>query len=237
MSRDNDQKRKESPHMEMSCDTDRKRKESPYIEMSRDNRQKSCVYRKRIAAPKSFVIFFSQKNSLLSATGILSRSPRAHNSTSSLDKLTCTDYVDFGKCQVRFGQFFWSKKDSNYLAVKLNVIKKDDNKEFRLVENLTMGEADFKQFTRLKTQLVIAAENYAREKNFSPVLIPTDSKDKDEQLKLAHKVVDVWDRAKRKICVTLLRYNMDKPDSSHAQVRFFASKKEEEKFQQIVSVN
>ena len=59
----------------------------------------------------------------------------------------------------------------------------------------------------------------------------------DEQLKLAHKVVDVVDRTKRKICVTLLRYNVDRPESSYAQVRLFARKKEDEKFQQVVNVN
>ena len=116
----------------------------------------------------------------------------AYNTTASLDKLTCTDYVDFGNCQDRFGQFFWSKNDSNYLDVILKVFKKDDNKEFRLVRNPTMGEADFNQFMRLRNQLVNAAENFARDDNLTPVLLPTVSKDTDEQLKLAHKVVDVW---------------------------------------------
>ena len=63
------------------------------------------------------------------------------------------------------------------------------------------------------------------------------SKDMDEKLKLAHKVVDVLDGANRKICVTLLRYNVDKPESSYAQVQLFARKKEDEKFQQVVYVN
>ena len=128
----------------------------------------------------------------------------AYNTTPSLDTLTCTDYVDFGKCQNRFGQFSWSKNDSNYLDVKLNVFRKVDKKEFRLVQNLTMGEAGFNQFMLLRNQRVNAAENFAREENLTPVLIPTMSKDMDEQLKLAHKVVDVVDRANRRICVTLL---------------------------------
>ena len=63
------------------------------------------------------------------------------------------------------------------------------------------------------------------------------SKDMDEQVKLAHKVVDVAGRADRKICVTLLLYNVDKPEISYAQVRLFAKKKEDEKFQQVVYVN
>ena len=100
-----------------------------------------------------------------------------------------------------------------------------------------MGEADFNQFMRLRNQLVNAAENFAREENLTPVLIPTMSRDMEEQLKLAHKVVDVVDRSNRKIWVTLLQYNVDKLEGSYAQVRIFERKEEDEKFQQVVSVN
>ena len=181
--------------------------------------------------------FIHRNKSLLSAASILSRSPIAQNTTASLDKLTCTDYMDFGKCQDRFGQFSSSKNDSNYLDVKLKIFKKDDKKEFGLVQNLTMGEADFNQFMRLRNQVVIAADNFVREENLTPVLKATMSKDMDEQLKLAHKAIDVVDRANRKICVTLLWYIVDKSESSYAQVRIFARKKEDEKFQQEVYVN
>ena len=160
----------------------------------------------------------------------------AHNTTAFLNKLTCTDYVDFGKCQDRFGQLSWSKNDSNSLDLKLKVFRKYDKKEFRLVQNLTMGQADFNQFMRLRNQLINAAEKFARKADLTPVLIPTISRDMDEQLKLAHKVVDVLDRTNRKICVTLLRYNVYKPESSYAQVRLFARKREDVKFQQVVNV-
>ena len=49
-----------------------------------------------------------------------------------------------------------------------------------------MGEADFNHFIPLRSQLVIAAENYCKEGDLSPVLIPAMPKDLDEQLKLAH---------------------------------------------------
>ena len=58
-----------------------------------------------------------------------------------------------------------------------------------------------------------------------------------EKLKLAQKVTDKVDRANRKICVTLLRYTVDEPESSYAQIRLIAGKKEGEEFQQIVYVN
>ena len=59
----------------------------------------------------------------------------------------------------------------------------------------------------------------------------------EEQLKFAHKVIDVVDRPNPKNFVTLLRYKVDNPKTSYAQVRLFGRKKEEEKFQQIVYVN
>ena len=162
----------------------------------------------------------------------------AYNTTETLDKLACTDYVDFGKSQVRFGRLSWSKNYSNYLDIKIKVSKREDkNAEFRLRQNLSMGEADFNQFIRQRNQLVVAADNFLRELNLSSVLQSTLSKDMEEQLKLVHKVIDVVDRPKRRICVRLLRYKADNPDTSYAQVRLFGRKTEEKKFQQIVYVN
>ena len=71
-----------------------------------------------------------------------------------------------------------------------------------MVQNLALGEADFNQLMRLKNQVVNAAKNFAREENLTPVLVPTMSKDMDEQLKLTNKVADVMDRANKKTCVT-----------------------------------
>ena len=162
----------------------------------------------------------------------------AYNTTENLDKLTCTDYVDFGKCQDRFERFSWSKNDSNYLDIKLKVFKREDqNAEFRLRQNFSKGEADFNQLIRQRNQLVVAADSFLKQQNLSPVLQSTLSKDMEEQLKFVHKVIDVVDRPNRKICVTLLRYKVDNPETSYAQVRLFARKNEEEKFQQIVYVN
>ena len=88
----------------------------------------------------------------------------AYNTTETLDKLTCTDYVDFGKSQDRFGRFSWSKNDSNYLDIQLKVFKREDkNADFRLRQSLSMGEADFNQFIRQRNQLVVAADNFLRE--------------------------------------------------------------------------
>ena len=141
-------------------------------------RTKAVTYSSQIIVQLSF----SKINSLLSATSILSRSPMAYNTAASLDKLTCTDYVDFGKSQDRFGRFSWSKKDHNYLDIKLKVFKREDrNAELRLRQNFSMGEADFNQFIRQKNQLVVAADNFLREQTLLPVLQSTLSKDMEER--------------------------------------------------------
>ena len=140
-----------------------------------------------------YLTFIHKSKSILSATSILSRSPMAYNTTAPLGKVSCADYVNSGKCQDIFGQFCWFKNDSSYLDGKLKVFKNGDNKEFRLVQNLTLEEADVNQLMRLRNQLVKAAEIFAREGKSTPVLIRTMSKDMDEQLKLAHKVVEVVD--------------------------------------------
>ena len=162
----------------------------------------------------------------------------AYNTTETSDKLACTDYVDFGKSQDRFGRFSWSKNDFNYLDIKLKVFKREDkNAEFPLRQNFTMGEADFNQFFRQRNQLGGAADNFLRDQNLPPLIQSTLSEDMEEQLKLVHKVIDVVDWQNRRICVTLLQYKADNPDTTYAQVRLFGRKKEEENFQQIVYVN
>ena len=101
-----------------------------------------------------------------------------------------------------------------------------------------MGEADFKQFIRLRNQLVVAVRDFSKEENLPPVLVKILAKDKGEQLKLTHKLVEVVDRPHRKFCMTMLRYNVEKPETSYVQVRLFGRRrKDEEKFNQIVYVN
>ena len=161
----------------------------------------------------------------------------AYKTTVPLDKLARTDYVVFGRCQDRLGRTFSSKNSFYYLDVKLEVFKKVEDKEFRLTQNLTKREADFIRFIRLRDQLAVAGRDFSKEKDLLPVPVKPLVKDMDEQLKLAHKFAEVVDRPHRKIWVTLLRYNVEKPETSYAQDRLFGSNKEEEKFNKIVHVN
>ena len=129
------------------------------------------------------------------------------NTTASLDKLTCTDYVDVGTSQDKFGRFSWTKDDSNYLDGKLKLFKREQRiANFQLRQNFTMGKADYNRFIRQRNQLIVVADNFLREQSLLPVLESNLSKDKEEQLKLVHKVIDVVYCPNRRISVTLLRY-------------------------------
>ena len=162
----------------------------------------------------------------------------AYNTSPTLDKQTCTDYVDYIKFQDRFGRFSWTKNDSNYLDLKTKVFKRQNkNAKIRLRQNFTKGQAEFNQFIRQRNQVVVAADNFRREQSLSPVSQCTVSKDMEEQLNFVLKVINVVDRPNRRICVTLLRYLVDNPETSYAKIRFFGRKKEEENIQQTVYVN
>ena len=50
------------------------------------------------------------------------------------------------------------------------------------------------------------------------------------------KWLQLWTVPTETVCVTLLRYIVDKPEGSYAQVRLFGGNKKNEKFQQIVYV-
>ena len=129
--------------------TYQKKKEVPFLEMSRDNVQKGenlLIWKCHETMTKAHAYisyevqlqnhslnFIHKNKSLLSATSIQSCSPMVYNTTASLDKITYTDYLDFGKCQDRFESLSWTKNDSNYLDIKLKVFEREDKiAEFRL---------------------------------------------------------------------------------------------------------
>ena len=90
------------------------------------------------------------------------------------------------------------------------------------------GRGDFNQFIWLRNQAVVAEESSGVENNFSQVRMPKMSKNKDEQLRVTHKVVDVTDCTKRKIFVNAAPGTIGKTrkfmKNSYAKVQIFAGK-------------
>ena len=102
---------------------------------------------------------------------------------------------------------------------------------------LDNGRARFQSVFSTEESLVVAVRDFSKEENLPPVQVKLLAKDMGEQLNFTHKVVEVVDRPHRKICVNMLRYNVEKPEASYVQVRLFGRRKDEEKFNQIVYVN
>ena len=119
-------------------------------------RIKEVTYSSEIIVQSLNQIVFSGKSNI-------SAQIMAHNTSPTLDKQTCTDYVDFG-------HFSGTKNNSIYLEIKLELFKrKNKDTEFRLRKNFTMGEADFYQSIRQKNLKAAAADNFLRKQNLSSV--------------------------------------------------------------------
>ena len=89
------QNRTEVPCIDLSRDNDRIRKEYLYMEMSRDNDQNDAYISNEMQLRSHSLTFILKNKTLLSATSFLFCSSMAYNNTGSLDKLTCTNYMDF----------------------------------------------------------------------------------------------------------------------------------------------
>ena len=182
---------------------------------------------------------FSERKSFFPATNGLPPQPEslAHNTTTSMDKLSFTISVDFGKHQNFSGQFSRCKKSSNYLDAKLKFFKKNDNQIFCLVQIFTMG-VRFQPIHAIEEPGGHCSRRLWWWSNSVPYTDTNNVEDVVEQLKLSHSLIDVVDCPNRKICVTLLPYIVDKTEScSYAQFQFFAGKKEEEELQKLSHVN
>ena len=129
---------------------------------------------------------------------------------STLDKSLCTDFVD----KDRFGRFLWTKNEKNYLEIHFKIFKKAIANEFKRYQCVSLGQYDFKQFLRLRDQLIVAADNFTKEENLPNIKDVGLSSDIGEQLKHVHKVIEIAEGAKFKVCVTLLRYKEDNPETS-----------------------
>ena len=82
----------------MSLDNEPKRIESPYLETSKDTEQKDANKSNNFRYQIPSLPFIDKNFSLFSAPIVLFSSLVAYDTTVCLNKLTCADYVDVGKC-------------------------------------------------------------------------------------------------------------------------------------------
>ena len=133
----------------------------------------------------------------------------------------------------RFGKFSWSKNDCIYLDTKLKFFKIVEKKRFSTSTKSFNGRVRFQPIHAIAESSGECSTNLASKAKFSPTQIPRISENMDEQLKLAHRVADAADSPNRKICVTMVRYNKEKLESSYAQARLFAKKRRKRSFYKL----
>ena len=77
-------------------------------------------------------------------------------------------WLDFCKCQDRFGQISLSKTDALSENPEKETFAKAGSGNLRLVQNPTTGETNFDQKVRLQNRLPVAAEKLAQGKICPP---------------------------------------------------------------------
>ena len=175
-------------------------------------------------------LLFSKISSLLSTTSILSRSPMTYNTTETLDKLALTDYVAFGKTQDRFGHFSWSKNDSNYLDIKLKVIKREEKCRISTETKLFNGRSWFQPVHLKKKPTSCCSRQLSQRTKFVAISSIYTVQRHGGATEACSQGDWRCRLTKERFYMTLLRYKVDNPQTSYAQVRLFGRKKEEEKF-------
>ena len=120
-----------------------------------------------------------------------------------------------------------------YLNVKLEVFKKNDSRNLRLVQNITRM-VRFQPIHMIDQSAVRSGRKLSQRSKAVPLLITTISENLEYQLKLVDKAVYVVERTIKRKCGTQQRYSMGKPENFYPEIGLFATKKEKKKYQQNV---
>ena len=87
------------------------------------------------------------------------------NMIASPDKLSSTDFLDFGKNQDLDPK---ENNDIKYLESEPKVFRRDDQWEFRKQQEINMGESGLNQVLRLRNQIVVNAGDFEKDENLQP---------------------------------------------------------------------
>ena len=233
--------RKQAACMEKSRSNVQQSRELSQMKTSRDNdplKYAESLKSNNLLLEAHSLTFILKNKSILSATNVLSQpktKPLAYGTTASMDKLVCTNCVDFPKCQETLGQILVQKL-LQLFGCKLQKFQKSRQERVLRGTKCHNGRSRLQSISEItnsakswsKKRLRRRAVDSSADWKMSEVLVG--------QLKLAHKAVDVMDQPIKTFCLNVLRYNMDKPLRSYADVRISARIKEEEEFQRSVYV-
>ena len=145
------------------------------------------------------------------------------------------NYIEFAKNQKRIGRFSWSQKPYNgkiYFEHCFQFLKKNESGQIEKTQQVYLGEKEGERISAIRNTVIHDAENLG----LVPVLEPYSDKDSTMEQELAncHAVYDVATYKKRRVCVTIKKYSVNKPP--YIQIRLFTAK-ENEVLKQVAYVN
>ena len=135
-------------------------------------------------------------------------------------------YIEFAKNQKRIGSFSWSQKSFNgktYVEPCFQLLKKNESGQIEKTQQVYLGENEGERTSAIRNTVIHNAENLG----LVPVLEPYSDKDSTMEQELANcrAVYDVATYKKRRVCVTIKKYSVNKPP--YIQIRLFAAKENE----------
>ena len=143
-----------------------------------------------------------------------------------LRKDTSPNYIEFSKIQTRIRRFAWSQKSYKgkiYFEPCFQLFKKNELRQFEKRQQVYLGEKEREAISAIRKTVIHNAENLG----LVPILELTSDKEStmDQELANCNKVYDIATYNRRQVCVTIKRYNINKPP--YIQIRLFTAKENE----------
>ena len=150
-------------------------------------------------------------------------------------KDTSPNYIEFSKNQTRIGRFAWSQKSykgKTYFEPWFQLFKKNELGQLEKRQQVYLGEKEGEAISAIRNTVIHDAENLG----LVPILELTSDKEStmDQELANCSKVYDIATYNRRQVCVTIKKYNINKP--AYIQIRLFTAK-ENEAMKQVAYVN
>ena len=150
-------------------------------------------------------------------------------------KDTIPNYIEFSKNQTRIGRFAWSQKSYKgkiYFEPCFQLFKKNELGQLEKRQQVYLGEKEGEAISAIRNTVIHDAENLG----LVPILELTSDKEStmDQELANCNKVYDIATYNRRQVCVTIKKYNINKPP--YFQIRLFTAK-ENEAMKQVAYVN
>ena len=127
-------------------------------------------------------------------------------------KDTSPNYIEFSKNQTRIGSFAWSQKSYKgkvYFEPCFQLIKINELGKLEKRHQVYLGEKEGEAISAIRNTVIHDAENLG----LVPILELTSDKESnmDQELVNCNKVYDIATYNRRQVCVTIKKYNFNKP--------------------------